>query len=78
MAKTKQMIIYSFINIVCSIYIFYKNIIYWNKTYIYYLKKEQKVESLIFSGATLFSPYMYVSFFIDRVVSLFFRGWNKL
>ena len=58
MDTTKAVILH----ILCYIYIFLKNIIYCNKTYINFLKIEQKAESLIFSGAALLSPRKYVNF----------------
>jgi hypothetical protein len=58
MDTTKAVILY----ILCYIYIFLKNIIYCNKTYINFLKIEQKAESLIFSGAALLSPRKNVNF----------------
>lgn len=58
MDTTKAVISY----ILCYIYIFLKNIIYCNKTYINFLKIEQKAESLIFSGAALLLPRMLINF----------------
>ena len=58
MDTTKAVILY----ILCYIYIFLKNIIYCNKTYIDFLKIEQRAESPIISEAALLSPRKYVNF----------------
>lgn len=68
------MIIIRFINILCYIPIFFKNIRYCNKTYIYFYKKEQRAESPIISEAALLSPRKYVNFSLTGLFHFFKRG----
>ena len=70
MDKTKAVISY----ILCYIYIFLKNIIYCNKTYIDFLKIEQRAESPIISGVALLSPRKYVNFSLAGLFHFFEIG----
>ena len=74
MDTTKAVILY----ILCYISIFLKNIRYCNKTYINFLKIEQKAESLMNSGIALLSPRMLINFSLTGLFHFFKIGETKI
>ena len=53
---------------------FLKNIIYCNKTYIYFCNNKQRAESPIISVAALLSPRKYVNFSLAGLFHFFGIG----